>query len=186
MNRQTTNPRQTAASERPVMTALHVGLVLFVIFAVTAPSAYAEQPKVGDLAPPSLGKTVDDLPVNVGQSSGKVMVVTFWASWCAPCRAELPMLSKLQKVAGPDQIRVVAVNIEKGWEFRRLVHRLPQLELTLTNDSDGKVSAAYGVSAIPHLVFIGRDGRILNVRRGYDGKHLDEIAADINAALATR
>jgi thiol-disulfide isomerase/thioredoxin len=168
------------------MTALRVGLVLFVIIAVAAPSAYAQQPKVGDLAPPSLGKTVEDMPVSVGESFGKVTVVTFWASWCAPCRAELPMLSKLQQVAGPDQIRVVAVNIEKTWEFRRLVYRLPHLELTLTNDSDGKVSAAYGVGAIPHLVFIGRDGRILNVRRGYDGKHLDEIAADVNAALATR
>lgn len=174
------------ASERRVMTALRVGLVLFVIIAVAAPSAYAQQPEVGDLAPPSLGKTVEDMPVNVGESFGKVTVVTFCASWCAPCRAELPMLSKLQKVAGPGQIRVVAVNIEKAWEFRRLVYRLPHLELTLTNDSDGKVSAAYGVSTIPHLVFIGRDGRILNVRRGYDGKHLDEIAADVNAALATR
>jgi thiol-disulfide isomerase/thioredoxin len=140
------------------MTAFRVGLVLFVIMAVAAPGTSAEALQVGDPAPPSLGKTVEDRPVNLTESLGKVTVVTFWASWCAPCRAELPMLSKLQQVAGPDQMRVVAVNIEKAWEFRRLVPRLPALELTLTNDTEGRVAAAYGVRAIPHLVFIGETG----------------------------
>jgi peroxiredoxin len=98
----------------------------------------------------------------------------------------MPILEGIQKVAGPDQIRVVAVNIENAREFRRLAHRLSQLQLTLTNDAGGEVSAAYGRGAIPHLVLIGRDGRILNVHRGYDEKHLDQIIADVNAALATR
>jgi hypothetical protein len=96
------------------------------------------------------------------------------------------MLARLQKVAGPDQIRVVAINIENAREFRRLAHRLSQSELTLTHDSNGEVSAAYGRGAIPHLVLIGRDGRILNVHRGYNEKQLDQIIADVNAALATR
>lgn len=168
------------------MNALRVRLLLLVIVAMAAPGAYAQQPKVGDLAPPPLGKTVDDTPVSVGDSSGKVTVVTFWASWCAPCMAEMPRLEAIQRVAGPNQIRVVAINIEKAREFNRLAHRLSQLQLTLTNDADGTVSAAYGRSAIPHLVLIGRDGRILNVHRGYNEKHLDQIIADVNAALATR
>ena len=168
------------------MNALRIGLLLFVGAAMDAPSIYAQEPKVGDVAPQFLGKTVDDTPVSVGDSSGKVTVVTFWASWCAPCRAEMPRLEGIQKVAGSDQIRVVAVNIEKAQVFRRLAPRLSDLQLTLTNDADGKVSAAYGRSAIPHLVLIGRDGRILNVHRGYDEKALDQIIADVNAALATR
>lgn len=169
------------------MNALRAGLLLLVIVAIGAASSHAQQPRVGDLAPPSLGKTIDDTPVSVRDSSGKVTVVTFWASWCAPCLAELPRLDGIQKVVGPDQIRVVAVNIEKTRVFSRLAPRLSELlQLTLTNDADGRVSAAYGRSAIPHLVLIGRDGRILNVHRGYDEKHLDQIIADVNAALATR
>jgi thiol-disulfide isomerase/thioredoxin len=110
--------------ERPALTALRVGLVLLVIVAMDAQSTYAQQPKVGDLAPLFLGKTADDTPVRVGDSSGRVTVVAFWGSWCAPRRSEMPILAGLQKVAGPDQIRVVAVNIENAWEFRRMAHRL--------------------------------------------------------------
>jgi len=58
--------------------------------------------------------------------------------------------------------------------------------MTLAYDDDGKVSKAYGVKGIPHLVLIGRDGKILKVRRGYDESKLDQVVADINAALATK
>jgi thiol-disulfide isomerase/thioredoxin len=169
-----------------VPTALRFALALLLLVAIVAPRAHAQQPKVGDLAPAFLGKTLDDTPVMVGDSRGKVMVVTFWASWCAPCRAEVPILEAIQKVAGPAQIRVVTVNIEGIWEFRHLARRLSQLQLTLTSDADGAVSAAYGRKSVPHLVLIGRDGRILKVHHGYDEKHLDQIIADVNAALATR
>jgi len=168
------------------MVVSRFALVLLVLLVVFASRGYAAEVKVGDLAPVSLGKTLDDTSIKVGDSSGKVTVVTFWASWCAPCRAELPILAAIQKAAGSDQIRVVAVNIEGAWEFRRVAHRLSGLQLTLTNDADGRVSAAYGRGAIPHFVLIGRDGRILTVHRGYDEKHLDQIVADVNGALATR
>ncbi len=159
---------------------------VFLVLVVVMPSGRAQQAKIGDLAPASLGKTLDDTAILVGDSGGKVTVVTFWASWCAPCRAELPILAAIQKAAGSNQIRIVAVNIEGAWEFRRVAHRLSELQLTLTNDADGRVSAAYGRGAIPHFVLIGRDGRILTVHRGYTEKQLDQIVADVNGALAAR
>jgi thiol-disulfide isomerase/thioredoxin len=169
-----------------VLSVPRLALVPLVLMVVFTARGYAAEVKVGELAPASLGKTPDDMSIMVGDSSGKVTVVTFWASWCAPCRAELPILAAIQKVAGSDQIRVVAVNIEGAWEFRHVAHRLSGLQLTLTNDADGRVSAAYGRSAIPHFVLIGRDGRILKVHRGYDEKQLDLIVADVNGALAAR
>jgi thiol-disulfide isomerase/thioredoxin len=163
---------------------LCIAATLFVLMAVAQPAS--AQPRIGDLAPVALGKTLDGTSVMVSDNQGKVMAVTFWASWCAPCKAELPVLEGLQRVAGSDRIRVVAVNMEDAVMFRRVARSLSQLQLTLTHDSNSEISAAYGVRGIPHMVIIGRDGRILKVHRGYNETHLDQIVADVNAALATK
>ena len=96
------------------------------------------------------------------------------------------MLEAIQNRAGAAQIRVVGINIEDPLDFYRLARRLSEWKMTLAHDVDNKVSKAYGVKGIPHLVLIGRDGRILKVRRGYDESKLDQVVADINAALATK
>ena len=69
------------------------------------------RPGPGDTPPAGLGLATNGTAAEVGQSAGKVTVVTFWASWCAPCRKELPMLEGLQRAA-KDRVQVVAVNID--------------------------------------------------------------------------
>ena len=115
--------------------------------------------------------------------AGKVLVVTFWASWCGPCKAELPVLEGLQNAA-KGNVQVVAVNIEPRETFRAVSRALSSLNLTLTNDPNKWYSTAYGVNGNPHMVIIGKDGKILHVHRGYNEKQLDEFAAEINAMLA--
>lgn len=59
----------------------------------------AVQPRPGDIPPDSLGVNRKGNPVTISQYRGKVVVVTFWASWCPPCRRELPMLANIQSIA---------------------------------------------------------------------------------------
>lgn len=138
----------------------------------------------GDVPPPRLGITRDGDPVETTQFTGKVLVVTFWASWCGPCLQELPMLEGIQRVAGKDRVQVVAVNIEERDTFRRVHSRLSTLSLLLAHDYNKASREAYGVKGIPHMLIIGRDGRVLKMHRGYGEKSLDAIIAEINAALA--
>jgi thioredoxin-like negative regulator of GroEL len=110
------------------------------------------------------------------------MVVTFWASWCAPCRNELVMLEKLQAVA-KDRLKVVAVNIEPRGVFRLVVRALPDFKVTLTNDPEKRRADLYGVGGIPHMVILGKDGRIVAVHHGYSDSELDGLLVEINAEL---
>jgi thiol-disulfide isomerase/thioredoxin len=136
----------------------------------------------GDVPPPELGSTLGREDVRTTDYAGKVLVVTFWASWCPPCRRELPMLEGLQRAAN-GRVQVVAVNIEDYEKFRTVARTLKPLAITITHDDWKKSSDAYGVNGIPHLVLIGRDGRVLQVHRGYSDEAIDGILAEINAQL---
>jgi len=111
------------------------------------------------------------------------VIVTFWASWCGPCLKELPLLEGIQK-AGKGSVQVVAVNIEDRARFRMLHDKLKSFALQITHDYDKSSREAYGVNGIPHMLIIGRDGRIQRVHRGYSEEGVDRIIGEINAALA--
>lgn len=68
--------------------------------------------------------------------------------------------------------------------YRALLRQLRKFEFTMTGDSDGVISDAYGVSGIPHMLMIGKDGIVGHVYRGYSEESLPGIVADLNALLA--
>ena len=144
----------------------------------------ADKLSAGDTPPPSLGVTRDGQIIETTQYPGKVLVVTFWASWCGPCMRELPLLEGIQQAGGKEKIQVVAVNIEDRERFKMVSRRLASLTLTLSHDYNKGSSAAYGVHGIPHLIIIGRDGKVIRVHRGYSDAGIDSIIAEINSALA--
>ena len=136
----------------------------------------------GDVPPVALGMTRAGEEIETTQFAGRVMVVTFWASWCGPCRTELTMLERLQQVA-KERVKVVAVNIEERETFRAVSRALNSFGVTLTNDPRMRYADAYGVNGIPHMVIIGKDGKVISVHRGYSEAALDGLLAEINAAL---
>jgi len=139
----------------------------------------------GDKPPAVLGRDVENAVVETKAYEGKVLMVTFWASWCGPCMAELPRLEAIQKVAGKDHLQVVAVNIEDKERFRRLARALQSLNIRVAHDSmDGGKN--FGVKGIPHCAIIGRDGKIMKVHRGYSEDSLDSIIAEVNQALQAK
>jgi thiol-disulfide isomerase/thioredoxin len=143
----------------------------------------APKMKAGDIPPKSLGVTLNGDPVETTQFAGRVMVVTFWASWCGPCLREMSMLEPLQRAA-KDRIKVVAVNIEDRKTFRKIANTLAEFQLTLTNDANKYDATQYGVGGIPHMVIIGKDGKVVNVHTGYGEGALDGLLREINEAIA--
>lgn len=143
-------------------------------------------PTAGDMAPLIVGKTAADDIVDISQYKGKVVVISFWATWCGYCLKELPVLENIQKAAGAAQIQVLAVNTEPWDVFRQVRKGLKGLSMELIYDPAKTGQKAYRVSGIPHMVIVGRDGRIIRVHRGYGESSLDGIVADINNALQTK
>ncbi len=166
----------------PRFAACWIGLLLALlqIGAVAAP-------KVGEAAPDvTLGVTTAGADAKVSDHAGKIVVVSFWATWCAPCRKELPILEGLQQ-QGKGNIQVIAVNIEKRDVFEKAAKLLgAQLSLILANDRSERAQRTYAVKSIPHLIIFGRDGHILHIHDGYGDKELDAIVDEINQALAAK
>jgi thiol-disulfide isomerase/thioredoxin len=144
--------------------------------------AWAGAPAAGDAAPDDLGMTLRGTPVHLKDYAGKAVVISFWASWCPYCLKELPILYNIQKAA-KGRLQVVAINTEEEEIFEKLSRAMRTLEIGMSYDPDETASAAYGVKGIPHLVVIGRDGRIVEVFRGYGESSLTPIVAAINKAI---
>lgn len=141
--------------------------------------------EVGVTPPDLLGSTPKKDEIRISQFKGSVVVVTFWASWCGPCRRELPVLDALQKAAG-DKVRIIAVNVEDTPEDYRIIRRqMKDSALTFTHDRRGTIAKGYAVKSYPNLYVIDQTGTISAVHVGFDDNSLLEIVDDINKLLAS-
>jgi len=161
--------------------------MLALLIAVAGPSFAGTNPKVavGDTPPDALGRGRDGREVLISAQHGKVVVVTFWASWCGYCRQELPVLAGLQQAAGKGRLEVIAVNYEDELDvYRVLSRKLKDVQLTLTRDPSGHIGEAFGVQGIPHLFVIGKDGKVAFQKTGYGEESIQVILDAVNAELA--
>ncbi len=151
--------------------------------ACVATPAQAARPKPGEIPPDVLGEDRDGNAVTVSGHRGKLVIVTFWASWCGPCRRELPMLARLQKAVGRDHMEVVAVNInEPRRTYLSVLRANRDHALTYVHDT-GEVAAAYGVTSVPNLFIIGPDGVVAHTHVGYGEDSVRAIVDEIIAML---
>lgn len=161
-----------------------VGLLAAILcMGVTMP-VQAAGPKTGDVPPPLLGKDRDGKLVDLAQHRGKIVVVTFWASWCGPCRKELPGLDALQKHAGDKILKVIAVNVQDSTEdYRLMMRQMKDYGIAMTRDRDGKISEGYGVKAFPNLWIIDPQGKVAAHHVGYGEDSLDALVDEINGII---
>lgn len=140
---------------------------------------------VGSPAPDSLGMDNAKRPVHVSDYRGKVVVLTFWASWCGYCLKELPILENLQRKVGSEQIAVIAINTDKDRDkYRTMRRRMKDFQLTLTVDANKEgIAEAYGVSGLPHMVLVDKQGRVAYIHVGYSEESLPRFVYEINSLL---
>ncbi|MEO5596484.1 MAG: redoxin family protein [Lysobacteraceae bacterium] len=163
---------------------MRVVLLAIVLSLLSLPAAFAANVEAGAKPPDQLGLDVEGKPVQLSAQAGQVVIVTFWASWCRYCMKELPVLESIQKLAGPQRPRVIAVNSgERRYDFLKLAHKVKSSGLTLTSDATHSISDAYGVSGLPHLFLIDPKGVVVNVHVGYGEEELPSLVDEINGLL---
>ena len=97
---------------------------------------------------------------------GKAVLLNFWASWCEPCRAEMPSLQALADRVGPDNLVVLAINYKESPALAAQFAQRTGLTLPVVADPQGAVAQQWGVTIFPSTVLIGSDGRVRAVVRG--------------------
>jgi len=145
--------------------------------------------KPGDIPPDPLGRTLGGQAVSLASLHGKVVVISFWATWCGYCMKEMPVLAGLQSLATDRKLplQVVAVDSKEDRDTffhaaRLLRSRLPQLLISW--DRNGKAGEPYGANKnIPVMVLLHRDGTVADVHVGYDDGTLDQLVVEINGLL---
>lgn len=104
---------------------------------------------------------LDGSPWSLAAERGHPVLLNFWATWCEPCRSEMPSLERLADLHQKDGLRVLAINYrENEAAVRRFLNATP-LALPVLRDSDGAAARAFGVSIFPSTVAIDRKGRTL-------------------------
>lgn len=145
---------------------------------VTAAAQPAQEFALKDLA----GKTV-----KLSDLRGKVVLVTFWATWCGPCKKEMPELQKFQKEHADKGVEVLAVNIDDFNSRSKIEPFLKENDLRVrVLLEDPAQLTGYDYSGIPALYVIDREGRIAHARTGYDAQLKEKLAHEIKAIVETK
>jgi thiol-disulfide isomerase/thioredoxin len=135
----------------------------------------------GELAPPFALAGLDGGQVTLAEFRGRPVVINFWATWCRPCRVEMPMLiGAWQENRGP-KLEIVAVNLsdqERRKDVRRFVEHL-KLPFYVALDERGRVRERYGLVSLPTTVFVDSAGTVRGVHAGPLSEHnlADGLAA---------
>lgn len=126
-----------------------------------------------------------DEAFELGDVLGKqVVVLDFWASWCAPCIKSLPKLAKLTEKFADENVVFYGVNLEEDTNTVQEFLEKQEIELPVLLDMQAAVAGKYGVDAIPHMVLIGLDGRVQVVHTGAPDDFEGELTRQLTALLA--
>jgi peroxiredoxin len=134
-------------------------------------------------APDFTLRSVDGHNLRLAEQRGQVVLVNFWASWCGPCRAEMPQLSRLYDKYRASGFVMLGVNIDDDPRTATATAARWGLKFPVLLDADKAVSRLYDLGSMPSTVLIDRDGRVRYLHRGYREGAEDEVERQIRALV---
>lgn len=134
------------------------------LLGVAAPAAAL---KDGEMAPEIVQNDLDGKPFKLSALRGKVVLVDFWASWCKPCRAELPALDELHRTYRARGFEVVGVSLDRDPASARSFLRDRPVGFRNVHDQGAKIADGYRPTAMPSSYLIDRSGRVRYVHAGF-------------------
>lgn len=154
-------------------------VLLGIAFSVFAATSLASSGLEGQTAPDFALKSSSGENLRLSEYRGDVVMVNFWATWCGPCRQEMPLLDELYARYGRVGFSLLGVNIDDNQS--KAMNMVSELGVSfpVLFDSTKEVSKLYDVDAMPVTVLIDREGTVryvhLGYKPGYEDKYLDQV-----------
>jgi thiol-disulfide isomerase/thioredoxin len=135
-----------------------------VLTSALAASAGATTPRAApDFALPAR----DGGDVRLSELKGQVVMINFWATWCGPCRQEMPLLQQLQAKYEPLGFTLLGINVETDSAPAQAWLKAVPVSFPILFDRSNEVAGRFGVEGMPSSVFVDRAGNVRYVHRGY-------------------
>lgn len=142
-----------------------------------------EEVVVGSVAPDFTLKSLSGENIRLAEQRGKTVVLTFWATWCSPCRIELPHFQKLQQDFGEGNVSVLAVSADSRLEDVSKFSKELSLTVPMLFDPGLDVNQLYRVRAMPTTFIIDSSGIIRNIHMGFKESVLPLYEKELRALI---
>lgn len=147
----------------------------------------APVPGQGDRFPDVALPDLDGRPGSLSAYSNVALIVNFWATWCKPCRLEMPSLEKLATMFRPEDLRVVCINVDSDQNLAREFNASHKLALPLLSDSDQALSnRVLRITGYPTTYLLKRDHTIASIIVGARDWVAPQMIGEIEAQLSVR
>ena len=153
----------TTRSSRVLRSAKAVLFAALAVAGSVASSAVAP----ATAAPDFTLRAMNGPNLRLHEQIGQVVMVNFWATWCGPCRQEMPHLNRLYEKYRASGFVLLGVNVDEDPRNAAAVAAKLGIKFPVLLDTDKKVSRLYNLATMPSTVMIDRDGRVKYVHRGY-------------------
>ena len=139
-------------------------LLLAGMMAAALPAAALELDRA---APDFTLKSLGGKNLKLSEMAGNVVLINFWASWCGPCRQEMPLLEDIYKKYKKLGFTILGVNVEQDSSKARQMLKDVPVSFPILFDTENKVSKLYDVVAMPSTVMVDRNGKMRFLHKGY-------------------
>ncbi len=161
-------------------------LLIFTLF-VKEGACFDSSSPIGQTAPPFELSDINGNKVAFADYKGKVILINFWATFCDPCKAEMPSLNNLYHAFKNDGFMVLAISIDSSEKPVRTFLKIKEMAYPVLMDKDQDVYfILYGVLGLPTSILIGRDGIIKEVIRGEREWDAPDMKKKIEKLLANK
>ncbi len=192
MANKTKHTKRGSTTSLVAMLVILLALVAAIIFWPVEASANSavQQPQdiesttlihAGDVAPDFTVEMLDGKRVTLSSLRGKVVLVSFWATWCPPCRQEMSHMQEgvIDRFAGSDLVVLPISRGEKRETVEKFIEKMGY-GFPVGLDADQSIYSKYASNYVPRSVVINREGEVVYVAVGYD----EQIAQEIGVAIA--
>lgn len=155
-----------------------IAIALLLMLQVSAPYAQGPGP-CAITGQPNLNFTLKDLDgkdVSLTAYKGKVLLINFWATWCIPCRTEIPGFIDLQNRYRRQGLQVVGIDVDEDAALVKPYARQMKINYPVLLEQDHAVHEAYGLVGLPTTIIIGRDGTTCEQHVGFTRRSTFEAA----------
>ncbi len=137
----------------------------------------------GEAAPPFSGNTLDGQPIGLAGLRGKVVVIDFWASWCAPCKEEMPVLERLWRKYRDQGLVVVGVSVDNELPNAKTFIGQVKVTFPIVHDAKHAIADRYSPPRMPTSLIVDKAGKIRFVHGGFRKQDAAKLEQEIAQLL---